>query len=160
MVDLIDLSRNLDRSSKKCQLWFLTSFFSNFILQFLDAQCLESILFIRGERETFCLHSGQIWALDWIGKDHNRWLKGAIMDCENWLLKDGQVGYFGVALKHIYWGSRPERYALGCGTMLDHHGGVWYIFFLLLFGKIALLWLKRVVFLKWNDVVLAIKILI
>jgi hypothetical protein len=117
MVDLIDLSRNLDRSSKKCQLWFLTSFFSNFILQFLDAQCLESILFIRGEKETFCLHSGQIWALDWIGKDHNRWLKGAIMDCENWLLKDGQVGYFGVALKHIYWGSRPERYALGCGTM-------------------------------------------
>jgi hypothetical protein len=28
-----------------------------------------------------------------------------------------------------YWGSRPARPALGCSTMLDHHGGVWSNFF-------------------------------
>jgi len=98
---IIDLSRNLDCSSKKCQLWSLTSFFSNFSLQFLDVQCQESTLFIRGGRETFCLHSRQILTLDSFGKDHNRWLKDVIMDCENWLLKDGRVGHFGVVSRRL-----------------------------------------------------------
>jgi hypothetical protein len=51
-------------------------------------------LFIGGGRGQSCLHRGKFSALDSIGKDPNRWLKGCTMNCQIWQSKAARVGYF------------------------------------------------------------------
>jgi hypothetical protein len=56
---------------------------------------------IGGERGIFYFYWEKILAFDSIGNDPNRWLKGAIMDCENWLLKASRVGHFEAASRWL-----------------------------------------------------------
>jgi hypothetical protein len=84
-------------------------FFPILALDFLTLNAWNSSLFIGGGRETlfFFFYLGHILALDSTDKDLNRWFKGAIMICENWLLKTGRVSHFRVALR---WQLADETY--------------------------------------------------
>jgi hypothetical protein len=56
-------------------------------MNFLPLNAQNPLIFIGGGRGIFCFYWGPILALNSSGNDPNRWLKGVIMVCKNWLAK-------------------------------------------------------------------------